>query len=110
MARAQKITPFLWFDGNAEEAAKFYTSVFKNSRIKAVTRYPEEAAQAAGRPNGSVMTVSFELDGQEFTALNGGPEGSDQEKSRRAMAAMLQMKKIDIAGLLHAGRFGHAGS
>jgi predicted 3-demethylubiquinone-9 3-methyltransferase (glyoxalase superfamily) len=69
----QKITPFLWFDDQAEAAAKFYTSIFKNSRIGSVARYDEEAAKVAGRPKGSVMTVAFELDGQEFTALNGGP-------------------------------------
>ncbi len=69
----QKITPFLWFDNQAEEAAKFYTSIFKNSKIKTVTRYGEGGAKAAGRPKGSVMTVVFELQGQEFIALNGGP-------------------------------------
>ena len=69
----QRITPFLWFDGRAEEAAGFYVSIFQNSRIKEVSRYPEAASEAAGRPKGSVMTVAFELDGQEFTALNGGP-------------------------------------
>lgn len=69
----QKITPFLWYDNNAEEAANYYVSVFKNSRVKNVTRYEEEGAKASGRPAGSVMTVEFELDGQDFTALNGGP-------------------------------------
>jgi predicted 3-demethylubiquinone-9 3-methyltransferase (glyoxalase superfamily) len=69
----QKITPFLWFDDQAEEAVEFYTSIFKNSKIKSVTRYGEEGAKAAGRPKGSVMTVVFELEGQEFIALNGGP-------------------------------------
>jgi len=74
MAKAlQRITPFLWFDDNAEEAAKFYVSIFKDSRIGTITRYDEEGAKAAGRPKGSVMTVPFELDGQPFTALNGGP-------------------------------------
>jgi predicted 3-demethylubiquinone-9 3-methyltransferase (glyoxalase superfamily) len=66
----QKITPFLWFDTEGEEAAKFYTSVFPNSKIVEVTRY----GSAGPRPDGTVMTVSFELDGQEFVALNGGPE------------------------------------
>jgi predicted 3-demethylubiquinone-9 3-methyltransferase (glyoxalase superfamily) len=70
----QKITPFLWFDSEAEEAAKFYTSVFKNSKIHATTRYDETSGRAAGRPPGSVMTVAFELEGQAFTALNGGPQ------------------------------------
>lgn len=69
----QRITPFLWFDDQAEDAANFYVSIFKNSRVRSVARYDEEAARAAGRPKGSVMTVAFELDGQEFTALNGGP-------------------------------------
>jgi predicted 3-demethylubiquinone-9 3-methyltransferase (glyoxalase superfamily) len=69
----QKITPFLWFDQNAEEAVKFYVSVFKNSRIKKATRYDEASARASGRPAGSLMTIEFELNGQKFTALNGGP-------------------------------------
>jgi len=69
----QKITPFLWFDQQAEEAVKFYTSIFKNSKAGKVTRYDEAGAKASGRPAGSVMTVEFKLDGQEFMALNGGP-------------------------------------
>ena len=69
----QKITPFLWFDNQAEEAAKFYTSIFKNSKIVSVSRYDEAGAKATGRPKGSVMIVVFELGGQQFTALNGGP-------------------------------------
>jgi predicted 3-demethylubiquinone-9 3-methyltransferase (glyoxalase superfamily) len=69
----QKITPFLWFDDQAEEAAKFYTSIFKNSKVGKITRYGESAEKAAGRPAGSVMTVELELEGQKFTALNGGP-------------------------------------
>src|ERR1051326_4021966 len=67
--RMPKITPFLWFDGRAEEAAQFYTSIFKNSRIQAVARYQE----GSPGPAGAVMTVDFELDGQKFTVLNGGP-------------------------------------
>jgi predicted 3-demethylubiquinone-9 3-methyltransferase (glyoxalase superfamily) len=67
---AQKIVPNLWFDTEAEEAAAFYTSVFENSRILAVTHYPEEAPREAGM----VMTVEFELDGQRFVGINGGPE------------------------------------
>jgi predicted 3-demethylubiquinone-9 3-methyltransferase (glyoxalase superfamily) len=70
----QRINPFLWFDSQAEEAAKFYVSVFKNSNIDKVTRYPEEAAKKIGREPGSVMTVEFTLDGVEFVALNGGPQ------------------------------------
>jgi predicted 3-demethylubiquinone-9 3-methyltransferase (glyoxalase superfamily) len=69
----QKITPFLWFDDQAEEAVNFYVSIFRNSRIKGTARYDDEGAKAAGRPKGSVMTVQFELNGQEFVALNGGP-------------------------------------
>jgi predicted 3-demethylubiquinone-9 3-methyltransferase (glyoxalase superfamily) len=69
----QKITPFLWFNDNAEEAVKFYTSVFKDSKIGKVARYDEAGEKASGRPAGSVMTVEFQLEGQEFVALNGGP-------------------------------------
>jgi len=152
----QKITPCLWFDTEGEEAAQFYTSVFPNSRIVEVTRY----GSAGPRAEGTVMTVSFELDGQKFIALNGGPdftfseaisfevdcetqdevdnfwstlsEGGeegpcgwlkdkygvswqivpkvlyqligdpDREKSQRVMAAMLKMKKIEIAELERA--------
>ena len=67
------ITPCLWFDDNAEEAARFYTAIFKNSRVLSVARYGEAGAGAAGRPEGSVMTVLFALQGQVFLALNGGP-------------------------------------
>ena len=66
----QKITPFLWFDGKAEEAANFYTSIFQNSKILNISRYGEEGPG----PAGTAMTVTFQLNGQEFTALNGGPE------------------------------------
>jgi predicted 3-demethylubiquinone-9 3-methyltransferase (glyoxalase superfamily) len=66
----QKITPFLWFDGKAEEAMNFYVSIFKNSKIVSATRYGE----AGPGPKGTVMTAKFELDGQEFVALNGGPQ------------------------------------
>ena len=69
----QKITPFLWFDDQAEEAVSFYVSIFRNSRIKGMARYDDAGAKAAGRPKGSVMTAQFELGGQEFVALNGGP-------------------------------------
>jgi len=151
-----KITPFLWFDNQAEEAANLYVSIFKNSKILNITRYGE----AGPGPAGTVMTVNFQLDGQEFIALNGGPqfkfteaisfsvncksqeevdelwakltEGGeegpcgwlkdkyglswqinptvlgemlndpDPEKAQRVMAAMLQMKKIDIKGLKQA--------
>ena len=156
----QKITPFLWFDSQAEEAANFYVSIFQQSRIGAITRYDDEGSKAAGRPKGSVMTVEFELDGQKFIALNGGPhfkfteaislfvscenqkevdyfweklsaggqevecgwlkdrfglswqvvptallemlQDKDPEKSKRTMAAMLKMKKLDVDALKKA--------
>ena len=66
----QKITPFLWFDGKAEEAMNFYTSIFKNSKTGSLTRYGE----AGPGPKGAVMSATFQLDGQEFIALNGGPQ------------------------------------
>ena len=69
----QKITPCLWFDSEAEEAAKFYTTIFKNSRIGRIAHYGKEGKEIHGRPEGSVLTVEFDLDGQTFTALNGGP-------------------------------------
>jgi predicted 3-demethylubiquinone-9 3-methyltransferase (glyoxalase superfamily) len=160
----QRLTPCLWFDDQGEDAANFYVSVFDNSRINAVTRYGEVGHEIHGRPAGSVMTVEFELDGQTFTALNGGPhftfneavsfqvmcdtqaeidyyweklgEGGDpnarqcgwlkdrfglswqvvprgmeemladpeSEGYRRAFAAMLDMKKLDIAALEAAHR------
>jgi predicted 3-demethylubiquinone-9 3-methyltransferase (glyoxalase superfamily) len=78
---SQKISAFLWFDNQAEEAANFYVSVFngnpnkkQESKVLTVNRYDENSAKAAGRPEGSVMIASFELEGQEFTALNGGPQ------------------------------------
>ena len=162
MQTMPRITPCLWFDDQAEEAVGFYTAIFKNSKIGAIARYGEAGHEVHGRPAGSVMTVAFELDGQPFTALNGGPvftfneaislqidcetqeevdyywerlsEGGeeaaqqcgwlkdrygvswqvvpraliemltdpDYEKSQRAMAAMLRMKKIDIKELRRA--------
>lgn len=160
-----KITPCLWFDGTAEQAAEFYVSIFKNSKITDVSRYTEEGQEQHGQKPGSVMVVAFELDGQSFTGLNGGPtfqfteaisfqidcetqeeidhfwnhlsqggpveaqqcgwvkdrfgvswqvvpsilqkliSDPDREKGDRAMAAMLSMKKLDIAALkkAHAG-------
>lgn len=74
MANLQKITPCLWFDTQAEEAANFYASVFRNSRIIKVLRYGEAGHEIHGKPAGSVMLVELELDGQRFTALNGGPQ------------------------------------
>jgi predicted 3-demethylubiquinone-9 3-methyltransferase (glyoxalase superfamily) len=153
----QKITTFLWFSDKAEEAANFYCGIFKNSSIGAITRYGAEAAKASGRAEGSVMTVAFKLDGQEFAALNGGPHfkfteaislvvncetqaeldmfweklvlggapsqcgwlkdkyglswqvvparlaallsSAEPAKAERVMAAIMQMKKLDIAAL-----------
>src|SRR5437867_3862466 len=119
----QKIAPCLWFDNQAEKAARFYTGIFKNSKIVSMTRYGEAGREIHGRPAGSVMTVAFELDGQSFTALNGGPLFKDKygvswqvvptvllemvsdpnsKKSQRAFEAMLQMKKLDIDKLKRA--------
>jgi predicted 3-demethylubiquinone-9 3-methyltransferase (glyoxalase superfamily) len=70
----QRISPFLWFDDKAEEAAVFYTSIFKNSKIRTIVRYGDSGAEVTGRPKGTAMTVAFQLDGQEFVALNGGPQ------------------------------------
>ena len=161
-ASIQQISPCLWFDGQAEEAARFYVSVFKKGKITAITRYPEVGQEIHHRPAGSVMTVEFVLNGLPFLALNGGPqfkfneaislmilcdtqaeidyyweklsEGGDpsvqacgwlkdkfglswqvvpsgmdemladpqSEGASRAMTAMLQMKKLDIAALRRA--------
>jgi predicted 3-demethylubiquinone-9 3-methyltransferase (glyoxalase superfamily) len=162
MTAVQPITPCLWFDTQAEEAARFYTGIFKNSKIGTIARYGEAGREVHGGVPGTVLTVEFELDGQPFTALNGGPvfkfneaisfqimcrtqeevdhywnrlsEGGDEKaqqcgwlkdkygvswqvvpavlpellsdpdtaKAERAMKAMLQMKKLDIAGLKRA--------
>ena len=159
----QKLTPCLWFDTEAEAAAKYYTSIFPNSRILDVSHFGE----AGPRPAGMVLTVSFELDGHEFTALNGGPEfkfneaisfqircetqdevdhywaklteggeegpcgwlkdrygvswqvipkrleelltDPDPDRSQRAMRAMMQMKKLDVAALEEAAMAGAVG-
>lgn len=69
----QKITPFLWFNDNAEQAVKFYTSIFEKSSIGKIARYDQVGEKAAGRPAGTVMTIEFKIEGQEFIALNGGP-------------------------------------
>ena len=157
----QKIAPCLWFDTQAEEAAKFYVSVFKNGKIGRVAHYGKSGKEIHGRDAGSVMTVEFELEGQSFVGLNGGPhfkfneavsfqvycetqeeidyywnalragggeegpcgwlkdrfglswqvapamiadmmQSPDREKADRTMAALLQMKKLDIAKLQQA--------
>jgi predicted 3-demethylubiquinone-9 3-methyltransferase (glyoxalase superfamily) len=74
MQPVQKITPNLWFDDQAEDAAKLYTSVFKNAKMGKITRYPKAAEEVSGKKAGSVLTVEFELEGMQFVALNGGPE------------------------------------
>jgi predicted 3-demethylubiquinone-9 3-methyltransferase (glyoxalase superfamily) len=123
MTAVQPITPCLWFDTQAEEAARHYTGTFQNSKITTISRYGEAGREVHGQPPGTVMTVAFELDGQPFTALNGGPvlkdkygvswqvvptvlvemmTDPDRKKSGRAMQAMLQMKKLDIAELKRA--------
>ena len=73
MATLNHIVPCLWFNNEAEEAARFYVGIFPNSRIRAITRYPAAGKEVHGREAGSVMTVEFELNGNRFTALNGGP-------------------------------------
>jgi predicted 3-demethylubiquinone-9 3-methyltransferase (glyoxalase superfamily) len=162
MPSIQRIAPCLWFDGRAEEAATFYTAIFKNSRIGTISRFSGAGREIHGQAPGSVMAVTFELDGQSFTALNGGPlfqfteaisfqvncdtqaevdyywdklstggdpkaqqcgwlkdkfgvswqvvptilptliSGPDPAKSARAMTALLQMKKLDIAAIQRA--------
>jgi predicted 3-demethylubiquinone-9 3-methyltransferase (glyoxalase superfamily) len=106
----QKITPCLWFDNQAEEAAKFYVSIFKNSKIGNMTRYGEAGAEVSGRPKGSVMTVTFEIEGQEFVALNGGPHFTFSE----AISLMVQCEtQQDIdemwEKLSHGGEEGPCG-
>ena len=86
----QKIIPFLWFDGGAEEAAKFYTRIFRNARIESVSRYPEGSPY----PAGTVMTVVFRLAGQRFIALNGGPEFKFNESISFVVSCETQ-KEID---------------
>ncbi|MFZ2187941.1 MAG: VOC family protein [Candidatus Moraniibacteriota bacterium] len=69
----QKITPFLWFENNVEEAVSFYVSIFKNSKVGRITYYPKEAQEVSGKKAGEISTVDFEIEGQKFTAINGGP-------------------------------------
>ena len=91
----QKITPCLWFNSQAEEAANFYVSIFKNSKIGHITRYGDAGAKVSGRPKGTVMTVTFEIEGQEFVALNGGPHFTFSE----AISLMVKcdtQKEIDV--------------
>ncbi len=86
MASVQKISPCLWFDGQGEEAARFYVSIFKNSRLGTISHFGKEGFEIHGRPEGSAMVVTFYLDGQEFAALNGGPHF----KFNEAMSLMVR--------------------
>jgi predicted 3-demethylubiquinone-9 3-methyltransferase (glyoxalase superfamily) len=93
----QKITAFLWFDHQAEEAAKFYTTVFKKSKLGRILRYGEEAAEKTGRPVGSVLTIEFEIEGQKFVALNGGPRFKFNESVSFVVNCETQ-KEVDYFG------------
>ena len=106
----QRITPCLWFDSQAEEAANFYVSIFKNSQIGNMTRYGEAGAEVSGRPKGSVMTVTFEIEGQEFVALNGGPHFTFSEAISLMVKCETQ-KEIDETWekLSHGGEEGPCG-
>ena len=95
----QKITPFLWFDTQGEEAAKFYISIFRNSKITGTTRYGE----AGPGPKGSVMTVAFNLDGQDFVALNGGPQFKFTEAVSFVANCETQQEVDDLWEKLSAG-------
>jgi predicted 3-demethylubiquinone-9 3-methyltransferase (glyoxalase superfamily) len=106
----QKITPCLWFDNQAEEAVNFYVSIFKNSQIGNMTRYGDAGAEVSGRPKGSVMTITFEIEGQEFVALNGGPHFSFSEATSLMVKCETQ-KEIDEIWekLSHGGEEGPCG-
>ncbi len=95
----QKITPFLWFDSNAEEAVKFYTSIFKDSKVGSITRYGD----AGPGPKGSVMTATFELHGQEFVALNGGPHFTFSPAISFVVNCETQQEVDELWGKLSAG-------
>jgi predicted 3-demethylubiquinone-9 3-methyltransferase (glyoxalase superfamily) len=99
----QKITPFLWFDDQAEDAVKFYVSIFKNSKIGKVTRYGEAGANVSGRPRGSVMTVEFRLEEQDFIALNGGPQFKFTEAISLSVNCRTQEEVDDLWSKLSAG-------
>lgn len=86
----QEISPCLWFDTQAEEAANFYVSVFRNSKITNISRYGEAGQEVHGKPVGSVLTVDFELTGQKFTALNGGPQFTFNEAVSFQVACQTQ--------------------
>lgn len=92
----QKITPFLWFDNNAEEAVNFYVSIFKNSKIGLIARYGEAGAKVSGKPKGTVMTIEFQLNGQEFIALNGGPDFRFTEAISFAVSCKTQQELDEL--------------
>ena len=106
----QKITPCLWFDNKAEDAVALYVSIFKNSKTGNITRYGEGGAEVSGKPKGAVMTVRFQLDGQEFMALNGGPQftfspaisfrvNCETQEEVNELCEKLSEKKNSAAGL-----------
>src|SRR5262245_58910988 len=100
----QKISPFFWFNDNAEEAAKFYVSVFKNSKIVATSYYPDEVSKTSGRPAGSVMTIAFQLEGQDFTAINGGPNFNFTEAISFVVACETQQEIDEVWNKLSADK------
>ncbi len=99
----QKITPFLWFDSQAEEAANFYVSIFRNSKIGTITHYEEEGAKVSGKPKGTVMTVEFQLDGQDLIALNGGPQFKFTEAISFSVSCETQEEIDEMWGQLSEG-------
>jgi len=103
MAHVQRIAPCLWFDDQAEEAAQFYVSLFPHSRLGPITRYGEAGARVSGRPRGSVMTVAFVLEGQEFLALNGGPLFTFTEAVSFMVKCETQQEIDDLWDKLSAG-------
>ena len=108
--KAKKITPCLWFDTQAEEAAKFYASVFKNSKIGKISRYGKEGFEVHGKKAGTVMTVEFEIEGQKFLALNGGPHFKFNEAVSFQVPCETQ-EEIDYfwSTLAKDGEEGHCG-
>jgi predicted 3-demethylubiquinone-9 3-methyltransferase (glyoxalase superfamily) len=99
----QKITPCLWFDSNAEEAVNFYTAIFKNSKIGNISRYGEAGYEIHGKPAGTVLTIEFELNGQAFTALNGGPMFKFNEAISFQVSCESQEEVDDYWGKLSEG-------
>lgn len=106
----QKITPFLWFDDQAEEAVNFYTSIFKNSKIKNISYYGEEGIEITGKSAGTVMVITFELNGQEISALNGGPQFKFTEAISFAVNCETQEEVDELwEKLSESGEKGHCG-